>query len=78
MVGKKAHEQQRRIIEKRVDTSNAGKEFDPRPDLERAKRGLAPVSQRSTKTVSDPARPDDLVHRGHHQESSHNKHGGRE
>jgi hypothetical protein len=77
MVGKKTHEQQR-IIEKRVETSNAPKEFDPRPDLEREKRGLDPVPPTATKTASDPARPDDLVHRGLNQGSSHHKRRGRD
>ena len=33
MVGKKTHDQQQRIIEKRVDPPNADADFDPRPDL---------------------------------------------
>ena len=33
MVGKKTKDQQQRIIEKRVDTTNADPDFDPRPDL---------------------------------------------
>lgn len=41
MAGNKTHEQQLRIIEKRVDTSNADKDFDPRPDLEAAEKGAA-------------------------------------
>ena len=31
MSGDKTHQQQRQIIEKGVDTSNADKDFDPRP-----------------------------------------------
>ncbi|WP_207100827.1 hypothetical protein [Paracoccus shandongensis] len=33
MVGRKTKDQQQRIIEKRVDTTNADPDFDPRPDL---------------------------------------------
>jgi hypothetical protein len=77
MVGKKTHEQQRMIIEKRVDTSNADKDFDPRPDLERSERGLGPVPETTARTASDPDDPDDLIHRGLNQESSHHKNRGR-
>ena len=38
MTGKKTHEQQQKIIEKRVDTTNADKDFDPRPDLKASDR----------------------------------------
>jgi hypothetical protein len=78
MVGKKTHEQHRRIIEKRVDTSNAGEDFDPRPDLERSKRGLGPIPEARAKTASDPHNPDDLLHRGLNQESSHHKKRGQD
>ncbi|GHG13216.1 MULTISPECIES: hypothetical protein [Paracoccus] len=33
MVGKKTHDQQQRIIQKKVDTTDAGPDFDPGPDL---------------------------------------------
>lgn len=38
MVGKKTHDQQQRIIEKKVDTTNAHPDFDPRPDLKASER----------------------------------------
>ena len=38
MVGKKTHDQQQRIIEKKVDTTNADPDFDPRPDLKASER----------------------------------------
>lgn len=38
MTGKKTHEQQQKIIEKRVDTTNADKDFDPGPDLKASDR----------------------------------------
>lgn len=40
MVGKKTKDQQQRIIEKQVDTTNADPDFDPSPDLKASdKRG---------------------------------------
>lgn len=77
MVGKKTHEQQQRIIEKRVDTSNADPDFDPRPDLKRAERGLGPIPETTARSASDPHNPDDLFHEGLNQESSHHKNSGR-
>ncbi|NGM46059.1 hypothetical protein G5B31_10960 [Rhodobacter sp. SGA-6-6] len=69
MSGNKTHDQQRRILEKRVDTSNADKDFDPRPDLKREEAGLPP-----------PAPPGGPAGKGAgtptHQESAHNKHRG--
>jgi hypothetical protein len=38
MVGKKTHDQQQQIIEKKVDTTNADPDFDPRPDLKASER----------------------------------------
>ncbi|MFN7024097.1 MAG: hypothetical protein ACK4QP_06170 [Pseudorhizobium sp.] len=43
MQGNKTHQQQRNIIEKRVDTSNAGEEFDARADLTAATRPAMPT-----------------------------------
>ena len=77
MAGRKTHEQQLRIIEKRVDTTNADDDFDPRPDLERQERGLEPVPETKARTASDPRRPDDLEHRGLNQESQHHKNSGK-
>ncbi len=74
MTGKKTHEQPIAIIEERVNTKNADKDFDPRPDLERAERGAAPPSPRGTKSASAVERPDEHpAHRGLNQESQHNK-----
>lgn len=70
MSGNKTHRQHRRILEKQVDTGNAGKDFDPRPDLKRAEAGLPPQPAASGgpagKNSGNPA----------HQESPHNKHRG--
>jgi hypothetical protein len=38
MVGKKTKDQQQRIIEKQVDTTNADPDFDPRPDLKASEK----------------------------------------
>ena len=38
MAGKKTHEQQLRIIEERVNTKNAGKDFDAEEELKRSKQ----------------------------------------
>ena len=78
MTGNKTHEQQLRIIEKRVNTKNADEDFNPTPDLKRSERGLGPIPESTTKTASNPNRPDDLVHRGMNQESEHHKRRGRE
>jgi hypothetical protein len=79
MTGKKAHAQQLRIIEKRVNTKNADPDFDPRPDLERSEHGLPPVPRTTTKTASDPENPDDRgMLRGMNQESEHHKRRGKE
>ncbi len=79
MAGNKTHEQQRRILERRVDTSNADKDFDPRPYLSTPKR----VRDRITETdlPDDPAPlaedDGDPTPRGEHQESRHHKNRGR-
>ena len=54
MSGDKTHQQQRQIIEKRVDTSNADKDFDPRPYLNASRD----VRDRITET--DVRRPTDI------------------
>lgn len=78
MSGDKTHQQQRQIIEGRVDTRNADKDFDPRPYLNASKE----VRDRITETDLPPnptplaSADDDPMLRGEHQESRHNKHGG--
>lgn len=57
MSGNKTHEQQRRILEKRVDTSNADKDFDPRPILKAAEEG----PKRGPGENADTARPADAA-----------------
>lgn len=78
MSGTKTQQQQRQIIEKRVDTSNADKDFDPRPYLDTPKN----VRDRITETdLPDNPTPlasedGDPAVRGENQESQHNKHAG--
>jgi hypothetical protein len=79
MAGNKAHEQQIAIIEGRVNTKNADKDFDPTADLRRSDRGEAPLPQDpAPKSASDPDNPDDHAPlRGMNQESQHHKRSGR-
>ncbi|MBE7185864.1 MAG: hypothetical protein INR68_15815 [Methylobacterium mesophilicum] len=77
MAGNKTHDQQKAIIEKRVNTANAGVDFDAEADLklspeERAARdrGRDLDMPRGTGTAD----PDDRsILRGTHQENEHNK-----
>lgn len=76
MSGNKTHQQQRAIIEKRVDTSNADKDFDPRPYLKAQEAGLDPAARTGT-PVRGQDDDSDLTLRGDDQESSHHKNTGR-
>jgi hypothetical protein len=76
MTGTKTHQQQINIIERRVNTRNAGKEFDAEADLKR------PPQEREAfrKGAGLKAPEKDLVDaddrnilRGQHQESEHRK-----
>ena len=80
MQGNKTHQQQRNIIEKRVDTSNAGDDFDARADLDRsdaardAYRKGDDLSMRSAElSLND---DDPAIVRGVNQESQHRKGSG--
>ena len=78
MTGKKTHEQQQKIIEKRVDTTNADKDFDPRPYLNASKDVRdrieeTDLSNRATDIGSPDGSPGPA---GTRQESRHNKKGG--
>lgn len=71
--GSKTRQQQRQIIEKRVDTSNEDKDFDPRPYLE--------ASEHPRQQVAEERRPlrqedGDPAPRGENQESQHHKNSG--
>lgn len=77
--GNKTHQQQRQIIEGRVDTSNADKDFDPRPYLNAGKEGRERVTE--TQLPDDPtplaSADGDPTPRGEHQESQHHKNRGK-
>lgn len=79
MAGKTTHEQQLRIIEKREDTSNAGKDFDAAEELRRTKQ----ERQAREDEAGLRARQRDLIDkddrhmiRGENQESPHHKRSG--
>ena len=78
MTGNKTHDLERRIIEKRIDTTNAGKDLDPRPDLKAAEKGGGRV-EKTTKASRPALSPDDgdPSPRGLNQESRHHKRRGR-
>lgn len=59
MIGKKTREQQRRIIEKRVDTTSAGADFDPRPDLKSSDRREARKEDGRPQGRAQPRKPPD-------------------
>ena len=78
MQASKTHEQQMRIIEKRVDTSNAGADFDIEADLKRS--DAAKEAFRKGQNL-EPG-PDNLTEdrgmiRGENQESAHHKGSGK-
>lgn len=76
MVGKKTHEQQRRVLQGREDTSNAGKDFDAEAELHRSK-ALRKAYRKgdSLDTEHGDAREEDdrSMTRGKNQESRHHK-----
>jgi hypothetical protein len=76
MTGHKTHEQQMRIIEKRENTKNAGKDFDAEADLKRsaAEREALRKGSEIRSETPDLVDPDDRnILRGENQESVHHK-----
>lgn len=74
MAGDKTHQQQIDIIEKRVDTSNAGDDFDARADLEKSE--ALKRHERGNETLKpdvDIQNDSRSMPRGLHQESEHDK-----
>ncbi|MCO4316293.1 hypothetical protein M8997_003770 [Phyllobacterium sp. 21LDTY02-6] len=72
MAGRKTHEQQLRIIEKREETGKADKDFDAKADLRKsdAARDISEHGNAGPRVRI----PDDQSRlRGEHQESRHNK-----
>ena len=78
MSGDKTHQQQRQIIEGRVDTSNADKDFDPRPYLNASKEVRDSITETDLPRNPTPLASDDgnPMLRGENQESQHNKRSG--
>ncbi|MCO5731705.1 hypothetical protein [Rhizobium sp. SSA_523] len=80
MQGNKTHQQQRNIIEKRVDTSNGGEDFDARADLNRnpaAREAFRQGEETINPVVGDVSMRDDpSIIRGVNQESEHRKGSG--
>ncbi|MBV0891454.1 hypothetical protein KTN05_06245 [Paracoccus sp. Z118] len=76
--GDKTHQQQRQIIEGRVDTSNADKDFDPRPYLNASKDVRDRITETDLPRDPTPLASDDgdPAVRGEHQESRHHKNSG--
>ena len=76
MAGNKTHEQQRRIIEKREDTSNAGNDFNAGEELKRSRqereayRGGARLREQGVELTD---KDDRQMIRGENQESEHHK-----
>jgi hypothetical protein len=76
MAGKKTHEQQLRIIEKREDTSNAGDDFNAEEELKRSRqereahRGGGQLRDEGVELTD---KDDRQMIRGEHQESEHHK-----
>ena len=76
MAGNKTHDQQIRILEGRVNTKNAGDDFDAEADLkmspdERAARRKGADLRTDQRDLVDP--DDRNILRGEHQESRHHK-----
>ncbi len=78
MTGTKTHQQQQEIIKGNVDTSNADKDFDPRPYLNTPKDVRDRITETDLPKNPTPVASDDgdPAVQGENQESRHNKHDG--
>jgi hypothetical protein len=76
MQGNKTHQQERSIIQKEVNTKNAGKEFDTSSDLKRseaAREAYRKGQNIDMRTVEHSMNDDPSIVRGSGQESGHNR-----
>lgn len=76
MTGRKTHDQQVRIIEERVNTKNAGEDFDATAELKRSEQERRARRDSSSLAPADVelTDPDDReMIRGENQESPHHK-----
>lgn len=79
MVGKKTHEQQQRVLQRREDTSNASKDFDAEAELKRSdalRKAQRKGQDLDTKHADAREENDRSVVRGQNQESRHRKGAG--
>ncbi|WOS66004.1 hypothetical protein [Sinorhizobium fredii] len=75
MVGRKTHEQQQRVIQRREDISDAGKEFDAEAEFKRsnALRSAERKGQKLDAHADARQENDRSITRGKNQESRHHK-----
>lgn len=74
--GNKTHQQFRNIVENRVDTSNAGEDFDTRADLNRSDAEKRAMQEGANLRAGNPDfdnADDRAMIRGENQESRHHK-----
>ncbi len=79
MQGTKTHQQQRDIIQKQVNTANAGKDFDAEADLQRSDEAREAYRRGDNLNMraADVSMTDDpSIVRGRNQESEHHKGSG--
>lgn len=79
MQGTKTHQQQRDIIQKQVNTANAGKDFDAEADLQRndeAREAYRRGDSLNMRAADVSMRDDPSIVRGRNQESEHHKGSG--
>jgi hypothetical protein len=79
MQGNKTHQQQRDILQKGVNTANAGKDFDPKADLSRsdaAREAFRRGDNLDMRAADVSMKDDPAIVRGRNQESGHHKGGG--
>lgn len=78
MQSQKTHDQQKRIIEKRVNTANAGPDFDTKADLKRSDAAKKAFEKgQNLKPSPDNLTKDRGMIRGKSQESPHHKGSGK-
>jgi hypothetical protein len=76
MQGNKTHQQQRNIIEKQVNTANAGPDFDAEADLKRntaAREAYRKGDNLDMRAAEHSMNDDPSIIRGSDQESGHNR-----
>lgn len=76
MQGNKTHQQQRNIIEKQVNTANAGPDFDADGDLKRnaaARDAFRKGDDLDMRAAEHSMNDDPSIIRGSDQESRHNR-----